>query len=195
MRKDCVLGPLNRSCTQTDRYRTLSSQSEVLGANSMRTTLTSSFPVARIFTVPLARFFLVCFTIFVVLDSFNQFFFTTWEGHGIAPYKHYRFTNLGTRNGSLPEHPGIDSFGLMSKEMGGSGRTDACLSLPLHGGKANFSTAGNSMTLSLQDAGSAMHDLWYLITSKDRPVSEDAVSSLRVPFAMRPLPVSPYAVL
>jgi len=114
-------------------------------------------------------------TAYLLVDSHYALFFK--QPGPIAPYKHYRFTNLVGRDGLPPQHPGIDSFGFLSAEKGGYSRNDECKSFALLGPRASYNTSENMMILSLEGPGDSMHALWYIVTSKEEgSESKDSVS-------------------
>ena len=84
----------------------------------------------------------------------------------IAPYRHFRYTALAYRDGSTPSAwPGIQEFGVMSREDGSFGITDSCRSHAMN--NKNMTVSGNQMTLTLAEAGSTRFTSWYIVTMQE----------------------------
>ena len=144
---------------------------------SVQDILLSSFPIAQALKVTWIMVLIAAASLILAVESIINLHRGFSRPDTIAPYRHYRFIAIATRDGLPSEAPGIDSFGMMLNEDGGFSRANTCCAAFLKGDLANFTTSGNTMTMSLPKAGSVWYTRWYIKMPGDASASKDAVRS------------------
>eukprot|EP00283_Hemiselmis_rufescens_P000352 CAMPEP_0173469840 /NCGR_PEP_ID=MMETSP1357-20121228/77567_1 /TAXON_ID=77926 /ORGANISM="Hemiselmis rufescens, Strain PCC563" /LENGTH=705 /DNA_ID=CAMNT_0014438095 /DNA_START=134 /DNA_END=2251 /DNA_ORIENTATION=+ len=142
--------------------------------------LYSSSPITRVVRLPWVHWLMI----FVGLAMATLFASAAVSSSaiGVTAFSHYKFTALERRDGGVPTHPGITSFGLLTQKdpvfvPQQRQQFPSCVS---HVHNASWRTEGPSMVLDLAHHGDhETHDEYrgfYIVTSGDgRGPDSDAV--------------------